>query len=69
MITKLEILKLKESGERGINIFFYKNPYFKYNNYKEMIEEIDRIEIGKIIFLVDKYLNENNMVISSVGPE
>ncbi len=66
-IRTIEILKMKEGGERGLLKFISSNPLLMYGNYKEMIEKINQINKEEVLVLAERLLNKENAVKIMVG--
>lgn len=60
-IKMVEILKLKESGERGLIKFLNINPNFVFKDFDEIIENIKKIEKDEIINLVREIFKKENL--------
>ncbi|MEO0105073.1 MAG: hypothetical protein ABIK46_03010, partial [candidate division WOR-3 bacterium] len=67
-IINIEIIKMKEEGEKGLLKFISFNPFLKYKDFKEMIEEVKKIEKEEALNLTKELLTKENMVKVSVGP-
>lgn len=68
-IRSVEILKMKEGGERGLRSFFLCDPHLKYGGFHGLIEAIERVEKAEILTLVERHLNRNRAARATVGPE
>ncbi len=60
-IKIIEILKMKENGERGLLNFLNLNPNFIYKDFDEIIENIEKIEKEDILNLIKKTFKKENL--------
>lgn len=67
-IINIEIIKMKEEGEKGLLKFISFNPFLKYKDFKETIEKVKKIEKEEALNLTKELLTKENMVKVSVGP-
>ncbi|MEO0096572.1 MAG: pitrilysin family protein [candidate division WOR-3 bacterium] len=67
-IINIEIIKMKEEGEKGVLRFISFNPFLKYKDFKEMIEKVKKIDKEEALNLTKELLTKENMVKVSVGP-
>ncbi len=66
-IRMLEILKMKEEGERGLLKFVSCNPSLMYKDFKEMIERVNRVKRDKVLALAGELLTKENAVRIRIG--
>ena len=66
-IKSLEILKMKEGGERGLLKFVFHNPFLCYKNFEEMIKRINSVKKEEVLALAEELLNKGNVVRVMVG--
>jgi predicted Zn-dependent peptidase len=66
-IKLLEILKMKEGGERGLFKFVFHNPFLCYKNFEEMIKRINSVKKEEVLALAEELLNKSNVVRVMVG--
>jgi len=64
-IRILEIVKMKEGGERGLMRFLACNPYLR--NFEEMIEEIREVNKDRVLSLTREFLTSKRAVKVGVG--
>ncbi|MBC7194981.1 MAG: insulinase family protein [Caldisericia bacterium] len=66
-LASMEILKMKEGGEKGFLNFLFFNPLFKYKDFHTILNDINKTKKEDILNLINENLKEENMVKVFVG--
>jgi predicted Zn-dependent peptidase len=66
-IRSLEISSGKEEGEHGLLNLVLRNPFQKFRNFKEMVEELNRVKRDQILALAERFLKRDNAVKVVIG--
>jgi len=66
-MSLIEVLKMKEGGERGLFRFFHRNPQLYAGGFKEYVEKLTSVTLEDILKAKDKYLIPDNCFKAFVG--
>ena len=68
-IRILEILKMKEGGERSLRAFLRCNPFLKHRTYDDLIAAVSRVSKADVLAAVRRCLRRDNAVRAIVAGE
>lgn len=66
-LSLINVLKMKEGGERGLFRFFYRNLQLHTRGFKEYIEKLNRVTVEDIVKAKEQYLTPENCFKAFVG--
>jgi predicted Zn-dependent peptidase len=68
-IKSIEILKMKEEGERGLLKFIFCSPLLRHKDFSEIIEGVNQVKKNEVLSLAKRLLTKENSIKITVGAE